>query len=221
MTASPSPPTSPPAADMPPTARLLAVSVGAAAPLFVGDGGRAEAVLSGIRKSPVSTAADPREVEVRGLGVAGDTQVDTSVHGGVDKAVYLYPAEHAAFWIEQRRRALGLDDPLPPGFVGENLTVEGLLEDAVHVGDTLAIGTVRLVVTAPREPCFKFNARMGWKGAAKAMVQSGRSGWYASVLEPGRLRAGDPIRVIPGSRQVSIAQLNAFRQRASGQRGLF
>lgn len=206
---------------LPPVPRLVAVSVGVAAPLFVGDGDRTEALLSGIRKSPVSTPEDPREIAVGRLGVAGDTQVDTSVHGGHDKAVYLYPVEHRAFWAEQRRRALGLDDPLPAGFVGENLTVEGLLEDAVHVGDTLTIGTVQLVVTAPREPCFKFNARMGWSGAAKAMVQSGRSGWYASVLRAGRLRAGDTIALTPGSRQVSIAQLNAFRQRASGQRGLF
>jgi MOSC domain-containing protein YiiM len=107
--------------------RLLSVQVGRVAPLSIGD----QRVMSGIRKRAV---AGP--VAVEALGLAGDEQADLTVHGGLAKAVYAYPTEHYGFWRE-RRRTLGLADDLPNGSLGENLTVQGLLESELFVGDVL------------------------------------------------------------------------------------
>ena len=134
--------------------RVRSVNVGVARPLMAG--GRR--VLSGIGKQAV---VGP--VAVGRLGLAGDEQADLSVHGGLDKAVYAYPAEHAAFW-QARRQEHGVSlfhEVLPPGFWGENLSLEGLVESQVWVGDELHFPDCVLRVTAPREPCYKFNAVMG------------------------------------------------------------
>ena len=102
--------------------QVLSVNTGVAHPLRVAGGRK---VLSAIGKSPVDGP-----VPVLALGLLGDEQADLSVHGGLDKAVYAYPAEHLAFWQKERReRGVSLfDEALPPGFLGENLTIEGLLE---------------------------------------------------------------------------------------------
>lgn len=205
---------------------LLAVSVGRVAPLFVKDGGgepgagrtATRQVVSAIRKTPVSTLESPIAVAVGPLGVAGDEQADLTVHGGLDQAVYLYPAEHYEFWHTVRRQA-GLNDPLSPGAMGENLTIRGLLEPAVFVGDTLAIGEVRLRVTRPRAPCYKFNARMGMNWAVKMMVQSGFTGFYCEVVRPGILTAGDKVHVSPGDRVVTIETIHRMNHR--GKQGSF
>jgi MOSC domain-containing protein YiiM len=89
--------------------------------------------------------------------------------------------------------------------MGENFTITGLLEADVFVGDTLQIGDLDFVVTKLREPCFKFNARMGYKGAAKAMLQSGHCGWYMRVITPGTLTAGSTINHRPGKQETAIA----------------
>ena len=159
-------------------------------------------VLSGIGKRAV---AGP--VGVGALGLAGDEQVDLSVHGGLHKAVYAYPAEHMAFWqAERRARGVSLfDESLPPGFVGENLSIEGLLERDVWVGDTLHFAHCVLRVTAPREPCFKFAAVMGFAQAGKLMVQHACCGFYLAVDQPGTLTAGEPFTLRPGPRALSIA----------------
>ena len=94
------------------------------------------------------------------------------------------------------------------GSIGENFTIEGLLEPEVFVGDKLIIGELEFVVVKLREPCFKFNAAVGYKGASKAMLQSGFSGWYLRVVKTGILTAGTPITVVPGAREISIAQQN-------------
>lgn len=179
---------------------LQSVNVGVAAKLAVG-GGRT--VLSGIRKTPASGPVD-----VRALGLAGDEQADLSIHGGLAKAVYAYPAEHLAFWqAERRARGVSLfDEALPPGFMGENLTLQGLLEAQVFVGDTLRFDGSACVlrVTAPREPCGKFVAVMGFVQAAQVMVRTARCGFYLAVDTPGELRAGMAVRVSPGARSYSI-----------------
>ncbi len=195
--------------------KLVSVNVAMVAPLFVGEGAQRQTVMSAIRKQPVAGS-----VEVRPLGLEGDEQADLSVHGGLDKAVYLYPHEHYAFWSEQLERVRRQPVTLAPGALGENLSTEGLLEDALWVGDRLRIGNVLLEVTEPRQPCFKFAACMGYAHAVKHMLQSGRSGVYLKVIERGTLQAGDAITLLPGVRQMSIADINGRRLKGR-QRDLF
>jgi MOSC domain-containing protein YiiM len=201
--------------------KVIAVSTGRIATLVVpAPGGRTETVLSAIRKTPRSTLADPVPVELGELGFVGDEQADPTVHGGRDKAVYAYPVEHFPTWRTIREQATRIDEPIPPGFLGENLTIEGLLENRVWIGDTLVCerggqDAVRLRVDSPRYPCFKFNARMGFKHASKMMVQSGFSGFYLEVLQGGSIAAGDTFRVVPGAREVTILAL--FRLKMSKQ----
>ena len=175
------------------------VNVGTARPLRIGE----RRILTAIGKAPV---AGP--VRVGRMGLDGDEQADPSVHGGLEKAVYAYPAVHYAFWQAQRReRGVSLfDEVLPPGFMGENLTVEGLLEHEVFVGDRLHFPDCVLRVTAPREPCYKFDAVMGFARAGRAMALAGHCGYYLAVEEPGTIAAGQTAWLQPGQRGLSIAQ---------------
>ncbi len=164
-------------------------------------GGRS--VLTAIHKTAVQGS-----VAVQPLGLAGDEQADLSVHGGLEKAIYAYPSEHYAFWREARSQAgvSAIDDQLNHGAMGENLTLRGLLETGVWVGDVLRFPHCVLRVSQPREPCYKFNTAMGFNTAVKAMAQSGFCGFYLSVDEPGTLQAGDAFELLPGPRHVSIPQ---------------
>lgn len=182
-------------------ARVLQVCVGTARPLRL-PGGRT--LLSGIGKAPVAGT-----LMARALGLDGDEQADLNVHGGLQKAVYAYPFEHMAFWREQRR-AHGVsifDEALPPGFMGENLLVEGLLESALWIGDRLHVDGSACVlrVTAPREPCGKFTAVMGFAEAARLMVREARCGFYLAVDAPGVLQAGATLRLTAGQRGLRVA----------------
>jgi len=161
------------------------------------------AILTGIYKLPVSGM-----VPVLPLGLDGDEQADLSVHGGLDKAVYAYPSEHYPFWREARAQAglTGIDDALPFGAVGENLTLQGVLETDVWVGDVLKFAHCELRVTQPREPCYKFNAAMGFNTAAKAMAQQGCCGFYLAVDRPGTISAGESFELIPGPRRLRITE---------------
>ena len=165
-------------------------------------------VLTAIHKTHVDGV-----VQVRALGLQGDEQADLTVHGGLEKAVYAYPAEHYPFWLAQREAAGlgGIDAQLPRGAVGENLTLRGLLEADVWVGDLLQFSDCTLKVEQPREPCFKFNAAMGFNTASKAMAQSGFCGFYLSVSQPGTLQAGEIFKLVPGARRVSIPERFAAR----------
>lgn len=147
-------------------------------------------------------------VRVAALGLDGDEQADLSVHGGLEKAVYAYPSEHYAFWNAEREKAGlgGIDTPFAHGAVGENLTLAGLLESDVWVGDVLQFAHCTLRVEQPREPCFKFNAAMGFNTAVRAMAQSGFCGFYLSVDEPGTVQAGESFTLVPGPRRVSIPE---------------
>jgi len=147
------------------------------------------------------------------LGLAGDEQADLSVHGGLDKAVYAYPAEHLAFWQAKRlEHSVSLwDEALPSGFVGENLSLQGLLEAQVWVGDELHFPDCVLRVTAPREPCYKFNAVMGYPQAARDMMLAGCCGFYLAVKQGGTIEAGQCCTLVPGQRGLSIAE--AFQAR--------
>lgn len=195
--------------------KILSVNIAAAGNLFIEQSGYTHRILTGIHKQPV-----PDAVEIRKLGLVGDEQADLSVHGGLDKAVYAYPSEHYPFWQAQRQAVFKRDEPLPPGAMGENLTLAGLLESDVWVGDRVHAGSAVLQVTEPRQPCFKFNAKMGFNHAVKLMVQSGWSGFYLRVLEVGSVQAGDPVTLVPGPRGMSIARINEQR-RTGRQRDLF
>ena len=184
--------------------RLLSVNVSLGQPLEAA--GRT--VQSGIRKRAIDGP-----VEVRPLGLAGDEHADPSVHGGLSKAVYAYPVEHYPFWQTVRAQAqlAPWDEALPHGFLGENLTVEGLLETEAFIGDVLRFPQCQLAISAPRSPCFKLNAVMGFAHAIRLMQQSAWCGFYLSVREPGRLRAGETFELVPGPREVGIDEL--FRAR--------
>ena len=179
--------------------RVLSVQMGRVQPLMVG--GRK--LMSAIGKTPVTDA-----VVLGPLGLAGDEQADLSVHGGLSKAVYALPSEHLPWWQAQRQvhGATMFEEKLAPGYLGENLSLQGLLEEDLFIGDSLDFGDVVLRVTQPREPCGKFNAVMGYTHAAKDMVQSGRCGFYLAVDQPGMLQTGAHFAVIPGPRSISVAQ---------------
>lgn len=181
--------------------QLLSVNTGSARPLRIGS----RSFLSAIGKSAV---AGP--VAVGRLGLHGDEQADPSVHGGLDKAVYAYPSEHLAFWQAQRRThgVTLFDEVLPPGFMGENLSLAGLMEREVWIGDTLHFPGCVLRVTAPREPCFKFNAVMGLSQAGRLMMQHACPGFYLAVVQPGPIEAGQAFALAPGVRGLSV--LDAF-----------
>jgi MOSC domain-containing protein YiiM len=175
--------------------KLISVNVGR--PRLVQSDGRT--VSTAIYKDPVTAP-----VRVARLNVDGDRQADLNVHGGVNKAVYAYPVEHYEFWRERYP-----EFPWQWGAFGENLTIEGLLEDALHVGDQVAIGSALLTVTQPRTPCFKLGIKFGTNRILKEFLESGRSGFYFSVAQEGELQAGDEIRVIPlGANQITVAEAN-------------
>lgn len=195
--------------------RILSINAGLVQPLFVGQARCAESVVSAIHKRPVSGS-----VAVNRLGIAGDERADMTVHGGLDKAVYIYPSEHYAFWSAARERLSSDRAPLSFGAMGENLSTEGLLEDELWVGDRLQIGDLLLEVTEPRAPCYKFAVRMGFAQAIKHMLQSGFTGVYLKVITPAEIVAGQSIHLIPGQREMSIASINDQRLRGR-QRDLF
>ncbi|GAB4041413.1 MAG: MOSC domain-containing protein [Rubrivivax sp.] len=171
-------------------------------------------VLTAIHKRPVSGP-----VSVRPLGLDGDEQADLSVHGGLAKAVYAYPAEHFTFWqtVRAQARAAPWDEPVAPGLMGENLTLQGLTEDRLWIGDRLRLPGCVLAVSEPRFPCFKFGAAMSFAQAVKLMAQSGFCGAYLGVVEPGTVSAGDPVVLEPGPREVNLREL--FRARMARRSG--
>lgn len=179
---------------------IQSINIGTARRLRIGE----RSILTGIGKAPLLLQPVPVGI----LGLAGDEQVDLSIHGGLQKAVYAYPEAHYVFWQAQRREhGVSLfDEVLPPGFVGENLTVDGPLEHEVFVGDEWHFPDCVLRVTAPREPCYKFNAVMGFAQAGRTMALSGRCGYYLAVDPPGTLATGQRGTLVPGQRGLSIAQ---------------
>ncbi len=185
--------------------RVVSVNTGAVRPLRIGS----RNVVSAIGKAAVSGP-----VAVMPLGLLGDEQADLSVHGGLDKAVYAYPQAHYAFWEKQRQQHGGnlFDDPLPPGYLGENLTIDGLLETEVWIGDLLHFPGCSLRVTAPREPCYKFNAVMGLRDAGRLMMEELCPGFYLSVAQPGPIEAGQAFTLEPGTRGLRVSEAFAAKR---------
>ena len=174
--------------------KILSINVGLPKAVLI-DG---EQIQTAIFKAPTAGS-----MKVTKLNLKGDQQADLSVHGGPDKAVYVYSWENILYWRQQLQR-----EDLGPGSFGENLTVEGLLDQEVAIGDELEAGTARFQVTQPRLPCFKLAARIGLPGFPKVFLQSGRTGFYLRVLEEGVISAGDSIRRIEvqGPRRITIAE---------------
>ena len=201
--------------------RLLSISSGKVAPLFGSHHPNYSIVASAIYKQSISNLETPAPIEITRLGIKGDEQADLSVHGGIEKAIYVYPIEHYAFWNELLERETKQPVNLALGAFGENFTIEGLLETEVFVGDGLIIGELDCSLVKLRRPCFKFNAKMKYKGAAKAMLQSGFSGWYLRVNQTGAVAAGDAISVVPGQRLTSIADQNLALFNRGNQKDLW
>jgi len=162
--------------------KIISVNVGLPR-LVLRDG---EPVSTGIFKEPVT-----HRVMMRRLNLDGDRQSDLSVHGGPEKAVYVYPSEHYEFW---KRELPNMD--LPWGVFGENFTTTGLLETEVNIGDKFRIGASEVMVTQPRMPCYKLGIRFGRADIIKRFLVSERTGFYLSVLKEGEVGAGDEIELL-------------------------
>ena len=180
--------------------KLISLNVGL--PRIVESNG--EPVTTGIFKEPQQGS-----VMLRTLNLDGDRQADLRVHGGISKAVYGYPVEHYEFW----KRELP-EMELPYGMFGENFTTEGMLEDALNVGDRFRVGEAELMVTEPRLPCYKLGIKFERTDIIRKFLQSRRTGFYFAVVKEGEVEAGDEIELL--SRDINditiadITRLYAF-----------
>jgi MOSC domain-containing protein YiiM len=158
-------------------------------------------VRTSIFKAPVSGP-----VRVRQMNLDGDRQSDLSVHGGANKAVYVYAEEHYPFWREELPAA-----DLSWGAFGENLTTAGLREQTTYAGDRFRIGSAEFVVTQPRMPCFKLGVRFGRPDMVKRFLKSGRTGFYLSVAQEGEVTAGDAVALVArDDSSLTVAELVAL-----------
>lgn len=188
--------------------KLVSLNVGAPRIVETPRGG----ILTSIFKEPVEgrRAAAPHNIE-------GDKQADLTVHGGPYKAVYGYSWDHYRYWRNELN-----DADLGAGAFGENLTVEGLSEEDLHVGDLVEIGTARLRVTQPRMPCYKLALRFDRADMVKRFWKSRMSGFYFSIETPGELGAGDELRVVEvHPLSVSIADVVRMYQGESKDKDLY
>jgi MOSC domain-containing protein YiiM len=167
---------------------------------------RGKTVTTGIFKTPVDGP-----VMLRALNLDGDKQADLSVHGGASKAVYAYPVEHYDFWRNELP-----DMNLPYGMFGENFTTEGLLENALNIGDRFRIGAAEIIVTEPRMPCYKLGLKFGRADIVKRFLASRRTGFYFAVLKEGEVQAEDTIELLGrdgnGITVADITRLYAFEK---------
>src|SRR5438270_5750068 len=177
-----------------PVMQVISVNVGQPKEVFW----KGRKVMTAIFKEPVEG-----RVTVGRLNIEGDRQADLTVHGGPEQAIYAYPAEYYHFWREQFPEM-----ELPWGMFGENLTVEGLLDETVHIGDRFQVGTAHVVVTQPRLPCYKLGLKFGRDDILKRFLQSGLTGFYFAVLREGEVAAGDPIKLLHRDEdQVKVADI--------------
>jgi MOSC domain-containing protein YiiM len=162
--------------------KVLSVNVGLPREVFW----KGMSVQTAIFKEPVE-----RPVTISKMNLAGDQQADLTVHGGAEKAVYAYPAEHYEYWRKKLPEV-----PFSWGKFGENLTTEGLTEDALCIGDRLRVGSAVLMVTQPRMPCYKLALRFDRDDMIKRFLRSQRSGFYFSVIEEGEVRTGSAVEIL-------------------------
>jgi MOSC domain-containing protein YiiM len=162
--------------------KLLEVRVGQAKPL----GNLPQ--LSAINKRKLMHA-----VKLSYLGIEGDHQADLKHHGGSDKAVHHYPAEHYAYWKQQLNKT---ETTIKTCMFGENISTIGLTEQNIHIGDIFKMGTATVQVSQGRQPCWKLNERFNIDDMALKTQTSLRTGWYYRVLEPGEIQADDTIELV-------------------------
>ncbi|HJY85827.1 MAG TPA: MOSC domain-containing protein [Candidatus Acidoferrales bacterium] len=173
--------------------KLVSVSVGLPREVIW----KGRTVRTGILKEPLSG-----RVMLRRLNLDGDRQADLTVHGGPDKAVYLYPVEHYEYW---RGELPAMD--LPFGMFGENFTTDGLWETGVSIGDRIRVGGAEIVATQPRLPCYK-GVKFQSDDMVKRFLESGRTGFYGAVLREGEVGPGDSIEVTArDERQVPVPEI--------------
>jgi MOSC domain-containing protein YiiM len=163
-------------------AKVISLNIGLPRTVYF----RGQEVTTGIFKEPVSG-----HIKLRRLNLDGDRQADLTVHGGPDKAVYAYPAEHYDYWKKRLPHM-----KLPWGMFGENLTTEGLLEDEVNIGDVFRVGSSEVVATQPRMPCYKLGVKFGRMDIIRQFMNSKLTGIYFRVLKEGEVEAGDAIELI-------------------------
>jgi len=163
-------------------AKVISLNVGLPRTVYF----RGQAVTTGIFKEPIKG-----RIKLKRLNFDGDKQADLTVHGGPDKAVYAYPAEHYDYW---KKRLPNMK--LPWGMFGENFTTEGLLEDQVNIGDVFRIGSSEVVATQPRMPCYKLGVKFGRMDIVKQFMESKLPGIYFRVLKEGEVGPGDAIELI-------------------------
>ena len=160
-----------------------------------------EPVSTGIFKEPIAG-----RVMMRTLNLDGDRQADLTLHGGPEKAVYIYPSEHYAFWKQELP-----DMDLPWGMFGENFTTEGVFETEINIGDRFRIGSAEVMVTQPRMPCYKLGIRFGRTDIIKRFLASERTGFYLSVLKEGEVGVDDEFDLFEknasGVRVVDVTRL--------------
>lgn len=183
---------------------MIIISINIASPALVSltDGSRK--VRSGIFKKPIS-----QPVYLDHKGFAGDGVGDSRIHGGEDKAVCVYCVEHFPYWNDK------LQQKILPGSFGENLSLEGLLETHVNIGDIFEIGSARIEVSQPRQPCHKLNKVFNDQSMACNVKKTGFGGYYLRVLEPGLVESGTPIKRIHKG-QFSIEKANALLRKGGG-----
>lgn len=174
--------------------KILSINVGLPKEIFY----EGKMIRSGIFKVPV---VGP--VQVNALNLVGDQQADLTVHGGPSKAVYVYPSEHYAFWRKELPEV-----EFPWGSFGENLSTEGLLEKDLNIGDRLCVGSVELVVTEPRLPCYKLGVKFNRDNMVKRFLKSRRTGFYCAVLREGVISAGEAIHYLSrDDNRVTVADI--------------
>jgi MOSC domain-containing protein YiiM len=167
---------------------------------------KGKTVTTGIFNEPVE-----ERVKVRFFNLDGDRQADLTVHGGLDKAIYVYPVEHYEYW-----RGELPEMELPWGMFGENLTTVGLLEDSVNIGDRFRIGTAEVMVTQPRMPCYKLGIKFGRANMVKQFLDSRLTGFYFSVLQEGEVGVGDAMELISrDENNVTVADITRLYVRQS------
>jgi MOSC domain-containing protein YiiM/ferredoxin-NADP reductase/ferredoxin len=178
-------------------ARLLSVNVGL--PRDVAWKGRT--VRTGIWKTQVDGRC-----RVRRLNLEGDGQGDLAGHGGEQRAVFVYQIESYRYWQDRLKRT-----DFVHGQFGENFTIEGLLDDAVCIGDRYQIGSALFEVTQPRVTCYRVGIRMNEPRMPALLTSSGRPGFYFRVLETGEVSAGDEIvKVGETKERMTVAEINAL-----------
>jgi MOSC domain-containing protein YiiM len=168
---------------------------------------KGKVVRSSIWKEPISGP-----VEVGELNLAGDRQATAVVHGGIHKAAYAFSQDHYAWWERELQR-----NDLGYGMFGENLTISGLHEAQVRIGDQWQVGSVRFVVTGPRIPCSNLAAKFSDDSVPRRFTESGLPGVYLRVLQTGSVTAGDSVEQVSCSDSVTVRELFLAYSRPQGE----